>query len=235
VELPVIVYILPPIVIAMLIFSVVMRRRGLAQTQHATLGALASRLGLAVHEGDPTLNLYYLSQPTGNYTRSLRLGGVPYGHQTEFDFTDGSRTQDFLVLVRTTHAWGCYLVVRVGIAFAEFEVSLRQPPQYLEPNTMLPHLPEITSGNPQIDAIYRIASPDPRLGPVLAVALPQLDGKGYVHIVGQGNAVMIPVTRFGLSYFVHDAEAYLYVLETIASHLEGKAPPPFRAAPTPTP
>ena len=229
-DVPIIVYILPPIVIGMLVFSVVMRRRGMAQTQHATLGSLAQRLGLGVVEGDPTLNLYYLSQPSGNYTRSLRLKGAPYGHQVDFDFTDGTRVQDFLVLVKTTTSWGCYLVVRVPIAFAEFEVTLRQPPQYLEAHPLLPQLPEIGSGNPQVDATYRIQSNDPRLGPALAAALPQLSGKGYVHIVGQGNAVMIPVTRYGLSYFVHDAEAYLYVLETIASYLEGKAPPPYRGA-----
>lgn len=232
-DLPIVVYILPPIVIAMVIFSVVMRRRGIANTQHATLGALAQRLGLQVVEGDPTTNLYYLSQPNRDYARSLRASGAPYGRQVDFDFTDGTRTQDFLVLVQTTHSWGCYLVARVGIAFAEFEITPRQPTQYLEPNVMLGHLPEAPSGNPQVDATYKIACADPRVGAALGAALPLLSDKLYVHVVGQGNAVMIPITRYGLNYVVHDAEAYLYFLEVLACYLEGKQPPQPRPAMAP--
>lgn len=217
------VYVLVPIVLGFFVWSIVMRKKGIAQTQHATVGALAQRLGLSIVEGEPSMNLYYLTQPGRNETQSIRLQGTPYGRRVEFDFTNGKRTQDFLVLVRTTYTWGCYLVVYLDGHAADFEVTPRQPTQYLEPEVMLSHLPEIASGDPLIDATYRIVASDPRVGPALAPALQQLSGMLYVHLVGQNGVVMVPITRTGLNYVVHDAERLLQAMVTAAGALDGRA------------
>jgi hypothetical protein len=224
-DLPIYVYVLPPIVIAMLIASVVMRRRGIAGTQHATVGALAQRLGLSILEGDPSTNLYYLTQPGRNETHSIRLAGQPYGRRVEFDFTNGKRTQDYLVLVSTTYTWGCYLAVHLNAPVPDFEVTARQPTQYLEPEVMLSSLPEVRTGDPELDSNYRIVSADPRIAPALAPALRQLSGMLYVHLVAQKGVVMMPITRTGLNYVVHDAERVLQALVTAAGALDGQPAP----------
>ncbi|MEZ4437885.1 MAG: hypothetical protein R3B72_02270 [Polyangiaceae bacterium] len=228
-DLPIVVYILPPIVLAMVVFSIVARRRGLAQTQHATVGALAQRLGLHVQAGDPSTNLYYLSQPSGDFERRIRLAGAPRGRRIDWAFADGQSTQDFLLVAFSTHRFGCYLGVEVGVPFADFEITLRQPPQYLEPSPMLAHLPEVRSGDPAVDAAYLVRAGDMRLAPALVPAIHALRGRGYVHIVGQQGRLMLPITRYGLPYFVHDAEAYVQILEIFACLFEGRplpAPPP---------
>ena len=221
-EVPVIVFILPPIVLVMLVYTLVMRKRGMAATTHATVGAFAQRLGLSIIEGDPSTNLYYLSSPGRNETHSIRLAGMPYGRKVEFDFTDGRRTQDYLVLVTTTYTWGCYLVVHVNRPFPDFEVSPRQPVQYLEPTLLLGHLPEIRTGDPALDQTYRVVSTDPRLGPALAPALRRFAGFTYMHLVGQRGVVMIPMTRTGLNYVVNDAERALQALIEVAAAIDGQ-------------
>jgi hypothetical protein len=227
-DIPVIVYILPPVVLAMVVYTYVARSRGMAATKHATVSSLAQRMEMAVVEGDPTLNLYYLSQPNSDYKRSILLKGTPYGRSVEFEFTDGTRKQDYLVLIKTTYTWGCYLVARTAVAFPDFEISLRQPPQYLEPTLVMPELPEVRTGDPAIDQHFRIASRDQRVGPAVLACLRLLVGQQYVHLVGKNGAVMIPMTRYGMPYFVHSAEHYLYALETLASGLEGKVAPTAR-------
>jgi hypothetical protein len=226
-----IVYVMPVIVLALVIYTFVMRKRGLAATTHATVGSMAQRLGLQVIQGDPSINLYYLAQPNRNYQRNIQLVGAPYGREIRWDLTDGTRSQDFLVIVKVTTTWGCFLVARVGAHFPDFEVKLRNPNQYLVPETSLPHLPEAPTGEPSIDAAYRVAIADPRYAPSLVPAIQALAGQLYVHIIGQGGVVMIPITRFGLSYFVHAAEQYLYALEVLACTLEGRHPPATLAAP----
>lgn len=224
-NVPFIVYVLPPIVILMFVGSIILRRRGIAQTQHATVGALAQRLGLSIVEGDPSTNLYYLTQPGRNDTHSIRLAGTPFGRRVEFDFTNGKRTQDLLVLVTTTYTWGCYLVVHLHAPVADFEVTARQPTQYLEPNLMHASLPEIHTGDPSLDASYRITASDPRIGPALAPALRLLGGMLYVHLVAQKGVLMVPITRTGLNYVVHDAERILQAMITAAAALDGHLVP----------
>jgi hypothetical protein len=226
-----IVYVMPVLVLALLVYGFVVRKRGLAATTHATVGALAQRLGLQVIQGDPSINLYYLAQPNRNYERNIQLVGAPYGREVKWDLTDGTRSQDFLVLVKVTTTWGCFLVARVGAHFPDFEVKLRNPNQYLVPEISLPHLPETLTGDPAIDATFRVAIADPRYAPSLVPAIQALAGQLYVHIVGQGGVVMIPITRFGLGYFVNAAEQYLYALEVLACILEGRQPPAILAAP----
>lgn len=225
------VYVMPVIVIAMLVYTFVMRKRGLAATTHATVGSMAQRLGLQVIQGDPSINLYYLAQPNRNYKRNIQLVGAPYGREVKWDLTDGTRSQDFLVVVKVTTTWGCFLVAKVGAYVPDFDVKLRSPNQYLVPDASLPHLPEALTGDPSIDAAYRVAIADPRYAPSLVPAIKALAGELYVHIVGQGGVVMIPITRFGLPYFVNAAEKYLYALEVLACTLEGKQPPATLAAP----
>jgi hypothetical protein len=226
-----IVYVMPVLVVALLVYTFAMRKRGIAATTHATVGSLAQRLGLQVVQGDPSINLYYLAQPNRDYDRNIQLVGAPYGREVKWDLTDGTRSQDFLVLVKVTTTWGCFLVARVGAHFPEFEVKLRNPNEYLVPETSLPHLPEASTGDPTIDATFRVAIADPRYAPLLVPAIQALAGQLYVHFVGQGGVVMIPITRYGLSYFVNAAEQYLHALEMLACALEGRQPPAIRAAP----
>jgi hypothetical protein len=213
-------------VILLLVYTVVMRRRGMAATPHATVGALANRLGLQVMEGDPTLNLHYLSQPTLDYKRRIVLEGAPHGRPLTWEFSDGTRTQDYVFYVRKTHSWGCFLVARVGVPIADFEVVLRQPTQYLEPHGLLEGLGEVWTGHPDIDATFKITSSDARVAALLAPMLRLLMGKLYVHIAAQGSVMMMPLTRYAMPYFVHDAEAYTHALESLCCALEGRAPPP---------
>jgi hypothetical protein len=218
-------YFLPVLVVALFIYSYVARKRGMAASQHATVGALAQRLGLNVLEGDTKINLYYLSQPNRNYRRNIRLEGAPYGRRLRFDFTDGHRTQDFLVAVKVTTTWGCFLVAEVAVPFPEFELTLRSPNQYLVPETIMTHLLEAPTGDPRLDAAYRVAIADPRWASALIPALQALSGQVYVHVVGQGNTVMISFSRVGLAYFANAAEQYSHALEVLACSLEGKQPP----------
>jgi hypothetical protein len=229
--MPIYYYVMPVIVLAFVAYTFVMRRRGLASTTHATVGSLAQRLGLQLIQGDPSINLYYLAQPNRNYKRNIQLVGAPYGREVKWDLTDGTRSQDFLVLVKVTTTWGCFLVARVNAHVPDFEITLRNPNQYLVPERSLPHLPEAPTGDPSIDSAYRVAIADPRYAPSLAPAIKALAGQIYVHVIGQGGVVMIPITRVGLSYFVHAAEQYLYALEVLACTLEGRQPPATIAAP----
>lgn len=224
------VYVIPVLAVAALIYSFIARRKGLAATGHVTVGAVAGRLGLQVVEGDPSLNLYYLSQPGRDYRRNIRLEGAPQGRRMRWDFTDGIRHQDFLVVVKRTTTWGCFLVVEAGVAFPEFEITLRAPNEYLVPETMLGHLPEAPTGDPSVDQTFCIRVADPRWAPALAPVARALAGQLYVHVVGQGGSIMMPITRMGLPYFAHAAEQYAYALEVAACGFEGKqapaAPPP---------
>ena len=229
--MPVYIYVLPVVVVAMVIYTVVMRKRGMAATQHATVGSLAQRLGLQVIQGDSSTNLYYLSQPNRDYKRNIQLVGAPYGREVRWDLTDGTRSQDFLVAVKVTTTWGCFLVAKVAAHFPEFEITLESPNEYLVPERMLPYLPETMTGDPTVDAAYRVAVADPRWASQLVAGIRALTGELYVHIVGQGGVVMVPLTRFGLPYFANAAEKYLYCLEVLACTLEGKQPPATLAAP----
>jgi hypothetical protein len=226
-SMPMYYYFAPVLVVALLVWQFAMRRKGLADTKYATVGALAQRLGLSVVQGDPKLNLYYLSKPNGNYKRTVELSGMPNGRPLHWEFTDGSKKRDFLVLIKITTTWGCYFTARVGVPFPAFEVTLRNPNEYLVPQPMQPNLPEAYTGDHQIDSHYRIAIADPRWAPALLPVLRTLQSELYVHLVGSGDTIMIPLTRYALPYFVHAAELNSYALEVLACSFEGKQPPAF--------
>ncbi len=222
------VYIVPPIVLALLIYQLVMRKRGLASTQHATLAVLAQRLGLTILQGDPKLNLYYLTSPNKNYKRTIHMQGHPYGHQASFGFTDGFKTSDYLVMVKHTTTWGCQLIVRPNVQIPDFEIVHRRPARYLEPKRVHDRFPEVGLGQPQLDSKYKVTTLDPRVTAAIAHVAHLFEGKTYFHIAAHGGAVMIPLTRLGMPYFVHAAEDMLYMLEALVHALEGTSIPAQR-------
>jgi hypothetical protein len=223
--MPVYVYIIPVLCVGLFIWQIIARRRGMAATTHATVGGIAQRLGLQVVEGDAKLNLFYLSQPNRDYRRNIRMDGAPHGRRLRWDFTDGIRHQDFVLLVKRTTTWGCYLVADVHVGFPPFEVVLRRPNEYLVPDRMHHDLPEARTGDPAIDQAYRIAIGDPSWAPALIPAIRALGRQEYVHIVGQGAVVMMPLSRYGLPYFAHAAEQFAHALEVVACTFEGTQPP----------
>lgn len=229
-----VIYLIPVIIVAFLIRAVVGQKRRRAATTHATLAAMAQRLGLAVIEGDPELNLYFLWHSDEDYRRNLCLEGRPFGRRLRWDFSDGQSIRDFVMVLEVTSSWACYLVADVNAQFPDFEATVRNPHPSLVPRRLHTTLPEVATGDPQIDAQYRIATADPRWAPALVPALRLLANQQYVHMVGQAGVVMIPITKMGLSSFVEAAEQYSHALEVLACSLEGKQPPASVIAYSPT-
>lgn len=223
------VYIMPVLVVGLLVYQFVMRKRGMAATKHATLAALAQRLGMVVIKGDPKLNLHYFDQPARDFKRTLSLHGTPYGRQLTFELNDGADTKEGLLGSTRTTVWGCYLVAHPTVAVPDFEIVHRHPTNYLEPSIVHENLPEVGLGRPDLDARYRVATADPRIAAALASVAALFEGHTYFHIVAHGGLVMLPLTRYGMPCFVHAAEDMLYMLEAVVCAMEGRVAPEKRA------
>ena len=230
-DFPVYLYVIPVVFLAAIVVPLILRRRGMAATTHATLGALAARLGLQVVEGDPSTNLYYLWQPNRDFTRTLRLEGAPYGRRVTLEYTEGQKTTELLVYSETTHRFGCWLVLDTH-GLGDFEVTLRQPNEYLLADQALAHLGGLRTGDPQLDAMFCIRGTDPTVATRLAPALRSLATHAYVHVLSRGRALTMPMTKYGLPMFVEAAEAYLLAMEGIAATLEGRGVPQWNSPPT---
>ncbi|MGC4069417.1 MAG: hypothetical protein QM784_33150 [Polyangiaceae bacterium] len=124
-------------VVGLFIFQRMRLKESLAQNQDKNFGAVADRLGMRVEEGDPNTNLLFFMEKRGNYQRSLRASGQPYAHPSSFVVMDGVKTNEYLVYRRITHSFGCYLDVKLKQAVPPFEVILRNPNQYLDPESGL--------------------------------------------------------------------------------------------------
>jgi hypothetical protein len=219
------------------LFIVQRKRLGQALVDNAdkSIGAIASRLGLAVVEGDPGTNLLYFQQPAGDFERKIRLAGQPYGRATTFLIVDGQKTEELLVARRITRRYACILDVQTNVAFPAFEVSLRKPNEYLVPDLGFAErtdLHEVSTGDAQLDALFRVRAADPRLGRALVPSLILLTSHLYVHMAGEGNRVWSALTRMGLPYFSYAPEEILLSLETAACALEGR-PAPARSVAAP--
>ena len=204
------------------------RKAALAGNAQHTLGAVAQRLGLRVVEGDPTLNFMYFQQPKFTYERQLRLEGHPYGRPVEFVLGDSVKnTVDVLVYREVTHSFGCRIAVATSVSLPEFEVARRNPNEYLRPLRAIDQnrAPIVPTGDPRLDQEFEVRSADPRVGPALVKALDIVSAELYVHFFGQGNRIVVNITRMALPYFAAAAERYLLALETIACSLEGRPAP----------
>lgn len=214
-------------VLAMVVWSRLRLKQGLAENQDKTFGAVADRLGLTVEAGDRNQNLLYFQQPSGDYQRQLRASGTPYGHRTFFTIVDGVATSEYVVYRRITHSFGCYLEVELATEVPTFEAVLRSPNEYLVPTQSLadePGLNEVAG-----DAKFVIRASDAAVGKTLAPALELLGQQTFVHLAARKNRLWIAFTRMGLPYLSYAAEEYLLALETAACALEGK-PLPARVA-----
>ena len=209
----------------------------LAGSTEYTVGSIAQRLGLNVVEGDSTLNFLYLMQPPGDDTfgefeRRVRMVGAPYGRHTELSFADGvTVAKDALNLLITReaiHHYRAALTMSLNANVAPFELTLRTPNEYLRPRCAItgsPGVREASLGNPTWDAQFRLATLDPRVGPVIAHAVSGLAHHLFVHVHAHDGRLEMYITRMGLPYVAHAAEEYLLALETIACALEGRSAP----------
>lgn len=200
----------------------------IAEHRDKSLRAVAERLGLALVEGDPELNLYYFQQPSLDFARRAVCEGRPYGRPARLLLVDGQTTDERLFSRVRTVSFGCFLEVACPVSFPPFEVALRAPSEYLTPPVFLddvPGLREIGTGDPALDAALRVVSTDPRVGPVLAPALRVLAGQSYVHLAGASGTLTISFGRYALPYLAMAPEEQLLALETAACALEGRPAP----------
>jgi hypothetical protein len=222
---PVYLVVFAVIVVGFTIWSRMRLKQGMAQSADKTIGALGARLGLAVAEGDPSTNLLYFQQPSGDYSRQLRLVGQPNGRPVSFTVVDGQKTSEYIVARKITTSFGCFLEAQLAVQVPAFEAVLRQPTQYLEPHQEMAErtdLAVVATGRPDLDAGFIVRAADPRIGPLIAGALAVLGTQLFVHLAGEGNRVWVSITRMGLPYFAGTAESYLLALETAARALEGR-------------
>ena len=224
--------ILLPLAIGYAIWALIQRQKSMAQHSDKNVGALASRIGLSVIEGDPKLNLLYFQQPMGNYQRQISLAGRPYGRDVEFWVRDGQKTREYVVATHTTLTFGSRLELAVPSA-PEFEVMLRNPNQYLtvSPDSEDPPLPEVSTGVARLDEVFVVRAADPGVGATLVNALYLLASQNYVHMAGGSQRIWMKIERMALGSFAYCPEEYLLALETAACAFEGKPPPAALASP----
>ena len=168
------------------------------------------------------------SSRCGDFSRTIRLAGQPYGRPVEFLITDGQKTSEYLVARKITTTFGCWLETKASVSLPPFEVALRSPNQSLvAPQSLAdrPQMAEASTGDPQLDAKFVVRTSDPRIAPALVPALRAISGELYVHIAGEGERLWSSITRMGLPYFSVAAEKTLFVLESAACGIEGRPVP----------
>lgn len=217
---------LVPLMLVWMLWNKRRAKAAIEENADKNAGVVAERLGLQVVEGDPKQNLLYFLQPMGDYARTIRMVGRPYGRPTEFWVHDGRKVQEYIVASKTTWTFGSRLEVEVAQIHA-FEVMLRQPNAYLkvEGDFQKPPLPEVRTGVPHLDAHFIVRAGHPGIGPALVGALQLLATHHYVHLAGAGQKMWIKWERISLGYFAHSAEEYMLALETAACALEGRPAP----------
>ena len=233
---PWIVFVIVPLALGLMVFQRRKLAAGLAANTDKTFGAVATRLGLQVTEGDPTLNLLYFQQPTGDFKRLLTAQGQPYGRPTRLVVMDGQKTNEYIVARRITTSFGCFLEVDTTLNLPAFEVSLREPNQYLVPNLEFAGRPELvaaSSGDPLLDRQFAIRAVDARLAPALASALKLLSTQQAAHLAGEGTRIWMSFPRMGLAYLAFAPEEYLLALESAACGIEGRPAPASVGMPLP--
>jgi hypothetical protein len=234
--IPWIVYIMVPLVIGLFLFQ---RRRmsgALAANTDKTFGAIAARLGLQITEGDPNLNLLYFQQPRGDFKRLLSAQGQPYGRAAHLTIMDGQKTNEYIVARRITSSFGCFLEVATQASVPAFELSLREPNQYLIPNLEFAERAElstINTGDPELDRLFVIRAVDPRIGAALTPALKLLSTQHAVHLAGEGQRIWMSFPRMALASLTYAPEEYLLALESAACGVEGRPAPASLGVPLP--
>lgn len=209
--MPIYVFAIIALSVGMFVWSRMRLRAGMAAAAGMELGALATRLGLQVVEGDPKINLYYFQQPSRDYTRTIRLKGQAEGLEVTFTIVDGKETSDYLVYRKIVDRFGSALDAVCPGELPAFEVVLRKPNEYLvaSPELNDRNLPRVSTGDASLDATYEVRAADPGMGPLLVPALQAFSGQLYVHLASDGRRVWCSFTRYGLPSFANAPEAYL--------------------------
>lgn len=236
-------FVMPVVMIGVVGFMLVRQRQALAQQRvdyaQYVLGDVAQKLGLAVVEGNPTLNLMLVHQEHQNTTAQAhggavgklmgdnaketrgRAAGMVWNRPHELAYFQ--RTEIDHGLAQTTHSlwFELSLGAKVAVNAPAFEVVLRNPAAYLEPRikTALPPQP---TGNASVDSMFVVKCEDPRLASALVPALIPLMTMSSVHLVGGGDEVRALGTRTSYMVLVQHAAAFQRALEHVACILEGR-------------
>jgi hypothetical protein len=215
-----------PLFVGWAIWNKMRLKRSMGEHEDKTVRSVAERMGLSVVEGDPQLNLLYFMQPSGDYERTIRLEGRPYGRPVRLWVSDGKKTSEYVVARTITRSYGGRLTVEVPTA-PVFEVLLRNPNQYLvvEPEYADRPLQEVSTGDAMLDAHFIVRAEHPAIGPMLVHALSLLSTHLYVHLAGGNGTLWMRLERMGLSYVASAPAEYLLALETAACGVEGKPAP----------
>jgi hypothetical protein len=251
-EIPAAVFLTPLIGVILAVWMLVRRRGVMASMEEKyadmRMGDIAGRLGLAVVEGDPTLNLMLASmkhdakdyQATGGVIAKLkgdgvketraRLSGSPYGHPTEFVFYRRSEVSPGLALTEIRETCDYRLTLRVGAPVPDFEIVLRAPQRGLEAVPELP-LALQSFGDVHLDAALKLTSSDRAIGRLLAPLVAPLASMSYVHLQGRGGVLHSIMSQHSVFAAAHHLEAMQRVLEQTACALEGRVPPAFALRP----
>jgi hypothetical protein len=234
--IPWIVYLVAPLVLGLMLWQRRKLSTAIAANTDKSFGAVAQRLGLAITEGDPSLNLLYFQQPARDFQRTLSAQGQPYGRPARFTLIDGQKTSNYLVARKITTSYGCFLEVETQARLPAFELSLREPNQYLVPNLEFAERKDLSAascGDAELDRLFVIRAADPRVAPALIPALKVLSTQLAVHMAGEGQKLWISLPRFALPYFAQGPEEFMLALESAACGLEGRPAPARLGMPLP--
>jgi hypothetical protein len=234
--IPWIVYLVVPLALGLMIWQRRKLSSAIAASGDKSFGAVAQRLGLAITEGDPGINLLYFQQPARDFDRTLSAQGQPYGRPARFTLIDGKKTSNYIVARKITTSYGCFLEVDIQVRVPAFELSLREPNQYLVPNLEFAQRADLnpaSTGDPELDRLFLIRAADPRIAPALIPALKVLSTQLAVHMAGEGQKLWISFPRFALPYFAQGPEEFLLALESAACGLEGRPAPARLSLPMP--
>lgn len=215
------------LMIAAAVYAYKMRQNNLKkiheQYGHLTVGSVAQRLGLTLHEGDPNLNLLLAfaahAKPTGNevvnrvFTASstketrIEMSGSPGGRDVAFVYGQKAESETMLNHVTTTRTLEFHLSTRVRAPFDSFEIFLRKPiAPGMEVKGVLAY-PEQRFGDPELDGPLILRTNNPALGPMLREIIRPLAKQSYLHLVGDAGHVSY------LAGFNTSSHAVTYVLE----------------------
>lgn len=189
---------------------------------------VASRLGLGVVEGDPSMNLMMLHHGHVNAdmkpvegdqgfwdahskskTTGVAMRGAPNGRNQEFVYRLETEGDYKGRIVKTTIHFA--LTTQVNSTFPPFEVVLAAPNTLLKPKLHYA-FPTHPTGVPQVDAKLRVHTQDPRVAQLLGPLLVPFVDHTYVHVVGTGDRILLLADHTTSSYATYflDANAKLH-------------------------
>jgi hypothetical protein len=161
-------------------------------------GELAQRLGLQLVKGDPQFNLF-VTQAQADVARGpsdgrpihieVRAEGAPQGVPLTLSYLMRVTQEENFSHVTWRTWFDCRLSVAVKTQFPPFEVFSRNAPQGPIAQTLA--FPPQATGNPQVDALYTVLTPDARLAQLLGNQLGAFAGfaNSGIHLVGEGSAI----------------------------------------------